>query len=332
MALSSRLNYREWLDRNRAKIEEYKLMWKAFWRSPLAVVGFLMVIFFLTIGALGPVFLTFLQAISNALGLGLDLNPFELDFNDYMLPPEPRHPMGTDNYGRDLLSRILLGANVSLTVSIIVIILGVPLGIFLGLISGYYGGAIDEIIMRVTDVFLVFPALILAMAISASLGAGLYSAIIAITVVWWPTYVRVVRGQVLSAKENLYVEAAKAIGLSDIKIMFKHILPNILSPIVVLVTMDMGSIVLLNAGLSFIGLGAQPPTPEWGRLVYDGLPYFPEKWWLTIFPGTAVFLTAMGFNLLGDGLNDILDPRYRRRLEFREKEVAEVERKGDTEG
>jgi len=196
----------------------------------------------------------------------------------------------------------------------------VPVGVALGLIAGYFGGVVDEVIMRVTDIFLAFPALVLAMALSVAMGSGLMTVMIALAVVWWPAYVRITRGQVLSVRENLFVEAAKAMGISDFWIIARHILPNVLSPIIVIATMDMGAVILTAAALSFIGLGAQPPTPEWGRLVADGQPYFPECWWYVFFPGIAIFLTVLGFNLLGDGIRDALDPKIRRRLEFKSAE------------
>ncbi|MEM3980614.1 MAG: ABC transporter permease, partial [Ignisphaera sp.] len=216
-----------------------------------------------------------------------------------------------------LFSRVLYGARVSLVAAMSVMAIAIPVGILLGLVAGYYGGSVDEMIMRVTDIFLSFPGLILAIALSATLGPGLTSTVIALSAVWWPPYVRVVRAQVLVVKEMPFVEAAKAVGVKTRKILLRHILPNVVTPILVLITFDFGSVILATSALSFIGLGAQPPIPEWGRLVADGRRWFPDKWWYSFFPGLAILLTVLGFNLLGDGIRDIMDPRYRRSIEVK---------------
>jgi len=303
VALKSRVE--RWKVKNKAKIEEWKLTLRVMTMSPLALSGLIIVVLFLIIAAVGPYVAPH--------------DPYEIDFRVMLVPPSPEHPFGTDEYGRDIFSRVLHGARISLIIGIITLSISVPIGVILGLISGYYGGIVDEIIMRLTDIFLAFPGLILAIALSVALGGGIETVMVALSMVWWPYYVRLTRGQVLSVKENLYVEAAKAIGLGDFWIMFKHILPNIISPVIVLATMDMGGVILTAAALSFIGLGARPPTPEWGRLVADGQPYFPEYWWYVFFPGMVIFLTVLGFNLLGDGIRDALDPKIRRTIEFKER-------------
>jgi len=313
--------YKRWRFRNAAKIEEYKLMFYAFRRSPLSVAGSVMVGVFIILGVFGPWILSGIQGTIMFLhshGLVHAVPSFNaFDWSSEVLePPSWRHWFGTDDYGRDIFARSMLGIQVSLIYSLVVLVAGIPIGIVLGLIAGYYGGAVDEIISRITDMFLAFPALVLAMAISASLGAGLKSAMIALIAVWWPGYVRLIRGQVLSVKENLYVEAARAVGMGDLSIIIKHILPNVISPLIIYATLDVAGVVLTGANLSFLGLGAQPPTPELGRIVFDGLDYLPEKWWYSLIPGFILFLFALGFNLLGDGLRDVLDPRFRRRLEF----------------
>lgn len=340
-----------WYRKNRAKIEEWKLMAYALNRSPAGVIGLVIVISFLILGVIGPL-----------------IAPYKYNYfivfeapDAYLVPPGTSvvgksssrtfyFPLGTDDYGRDLLSLILQGARTSLVISLITISLGVPLGIVLGLIAGYYGGKVDELIMRVTDMFLAFPALILAIAfaavlpqrISMMLSANpwlrdfflwlfaiepkeaanlgrLLSVILALVIVWWPGYVRIVRGSTLSERENLYVEASKAIGLRDRTIMTRHILPNIIGPILVYITLDFGGVILMEAGLSFLGLGAVPPIADWGRIVYDGSRYFPRAWWLILIPGVTVMLVALGWNLLGDTLRDVLDPRTRRSIEFKVK-------------
>ncbi|MEM1532630.1 MAG: ABC transporter permease [Desulfurococcaceae archaeon] len=289
-------------------IHEWRLALEVVKRSPLTMMGLIIVVGFIVLGAIGPYITPY--------------NPIEIDFSLVALkrlqPPSLQHPFGTDEYGRDLFSRVLAGARVSLIVSLAVMSIAIPVGLVLGLIAGYYGGIIDEVIMRITDVFLSFPGLVLAIAFSATLGAGLFSAMLALSIVWWPSYVRVVRAQVLVVREQLFIEAAKAMGVSTRRILFKHILPNSVTPLLVLVTLDFGSVILASSALSFIGLGAQPPTPEWGRLVADGRKWFPDKWWYSFFPGLAILITVLGFNILGDGLRDILDPRFRRRLEFKE--------------
>jgi peptide/nickel transport system permease protein len=185
-------------------------------------------------------------------------------------------------------------------------------GGLLGAISGFYGGKVDEIVMRVTDIFLAFPGLILALAIAAALGPSLLHVMEALLVVWWPTYARLSRAEALTVKENQYIEAARASGLRDIEIVFRHVLPNILPPLMIYATLDIGSVILNASVLSYIGLGAQPPQAEWGRMVFDGQSYLMTQWWLPIFPGVAIMVTVLGFNLLGDGLRDALDPRLRR--------------------
>ncbi|OYT62453.1 MAG: peptide ABC transporter permease [Thermofilum sp. ex4484_15] len=324
MFKSLKERYEKWKFKNAAKIEEYRLMFYAFKRSPLSVAGSIMVIIFVILGVFGPWILDGIRGLMGFLySHGIirtepSFNAFDWSL-DVLQPPSWKHWFGTDDYGRDIFARSMLGIQVSLVYSLVVLVVAIPIGIILGLIAGYYGGKVDEVISRITDMFLAFPALVLAMAISASLGAGLMSAIIALITVWWPGYVRLIRGQVLSVKENLYIEAARAVGMGNFSIIVKHILPNVISPLIIYTTMDIAGVVLTGANLSFLGLGAQPPTPELGRIVFDGLDYLPEKWWYSLIPGFMLFLFALGFNLLGDGLRDVLDPRFRRRLEFEVK-------------
>jgi peptide/nickel transport system permease protein len=228
-------------------------------------------------------------------------------------PPSLKHPFGTDELGRDVLSRVLYGSRVSLEVGALAIGLALLIGIPLGVIAGYSGGKVDELIMRVTDVFLSFPTLLLAMAISAMLGPTLRNAMIAIAISWWPWYTRLLRSEAVSVKERDFVEAARAMGAPWGKIVFKHILPNCLAPIIVQGSMDFGSIILTSASLSFLGLGAQPPTPEWGLMISTSRTFFLTHWWIVTFPGLAIFIAVLSFNLVGDGLREILDPKMRRR-------------------
>ena len=347
---------KDWKEKNKSKMEEWRLMLYALNRSPPALIGLFIVILFILVGVFGPYlapwkynFFPMLYTSSyDKIVLAPPGSQFILDYyNNAVI----NFPLGSDHYGRDLLSLILSGARTSFVISIIVIFFGVPLGIILGLIAGYYGGKVDETIMRITDMFLAFPALILAIALSAVLPeriqdfisshqviqdivlwlfaldvreAGnlgrLLAVILAMIIVWWPGYARITRGSTLTEKEKLYVEAARAVGLSSWTIMFKHILPNIVGPILVCITLDFGGVILMEAGLSFLGLGATPPIADWGRIVYDGAQYFPKAWWLIFYPGLAVMLVALGWNLLGDGLRDILDPKTRRSISFKAKE------------
>jgi peptide/nickel transport system permease protein len=219
-----------------------------------------------------------------------------------------------DQLGRDVFSRMLFGAQISLTIGIVVVLSAGLFGTIVGLIAGYASGIVDEVMMRFTDIFFAFPPLILAMAIAGALGPSLNNAMVAIAVVTWPVYARLVRGQVLSLREREFIEAARGIGSTTPRILFRHLLPNTLAPILVQASFDMGGAILAAAGLSFIGFGARPPTPEWGVMISEGSKFFSTQPWLSFFPGLAILLTVAAFNLIGDGLRDALDPRLRRML------------------
>lgn len=239
------------------------------------------------------------------------LDPVEPHFDLRLQSPSRGFPLGTDSFGRDVFSRLLHGSQISLTVGIIAVAIGFVLGTPLGLVAGFFGRRIDDIIMRLIDVWLAFPGLLLAIGIVAVLGSGLQNVMLAVGIAGVPGLARLVRASVLSVKENLYVEAARAVGGSDWHILRSHITPNVLPPLVVLVTLRLATAILTGVGLSFLGLGVQPPTPEWGAMVAEGRAYLREAWWVSTFPGMATFLVVMGFNLLGDGLRDTLDPRLR---------------------
>jgi peptide/nickel transport system permease protein len=226
-----------------------------------------------------------------------------------MLPPSPGHPFGADRLGRDMLSRVIMGARPALIVPIGVVLFAVLIGAPLGAIAGYKGGKVDEIIMRITDLFLAFPSLLLAMAIASALGRGLQNAAIALIVSWWPWYTRLVRGVTISLRERYFVEAAQATGVRDSVIILRHILPNTISPILVQATVDLGTVILAMGGLAFLGLGTQPPFPDWGLMVSEGREFILKQWWISTFPGLSIFVVVLAFNLLGDTLRDIFDPR-----------------------
>ena len=229
-----------------------------------------------------------------------------------MLAPSPQHPFGTDKLGRDILSRVIVGAQPALVVPIGVVLFAILIGAPLGALAGYKGGWVDELIMRITDLFLAFPSLLLAMAIASALGRGLEKAAFALVISWWPWYTRLVRGVTLSLKERYFVEAAQAVGVRESVIILRHILPNTISPILVQATVDLGTVILAMGGLAFLGLGTQPPSPDWGLMVSEGRTYILTQPWIASFPGIAIFVVVLAFNLLGDTLRDIFDPRQYR--------------------
>jgi len=239
--------------------------------------------------------------------------PLDLDYQDPLPPGTHGFMLGSGTQGKDIYYGIVWGARVSMSFAIQVVGISVIIGTLLGLIAGYRGGVIDEFLMRFTDIFLSIPSLILVMAIASVLGRDLNSTKLALVAVWWSGYTRLVRGQVLSVRENTYIDAARASGSGELKIMFRHILPNSWTPMVVAATMDMGTVVLVMAGLSFLGLGAPSGYSEWGKMIYDGQQYFiAGKWWMVLFPGIAILTFVLAFNLMGDGLRDVLDPKMRR--------------------
>ena len=260
-------------------------------------IGTVIVIVFLLAAVLAP-FLT-------------RYDPLQPNLDEVFQRPSLQHPFGTDEMGRDVLTRVLYGARVSLQVVVVTLAVACGIGVVVGAISGYAGGMVDEVIMRVTDMFLAFPALILTMAVGAALGPSIQHAMLAVGIVWWPLYARLIRGQVLALKEEEFVEASRSAGANPAWVIFRHILPNTLTALMVQMTMDVGQVILTTAGLSFVGVGAQPPLPEWGLMVSTGRVYLEHQWWVGLFPGLAIFIVALGFNLAGDGLRDALDPERR---------------------
>jgi peptide/nickel transport system permease protein len=271
-------------------------VWRAF-RNPLSLIG-------------ASIILALIIAASVAHHVAPN-DPLKTDLSRRLERPCKDHLLGTDQLGRDILSRILYGSRISLRIAIIVALLSGSIGGLVGIIAGYFRGKIDELLMRVTDMFMAFPHLILAMAFAAALGPSLDNLVIAISLVAWPTYARLVRSMALAIREEDYVEAARAVGAGNWRILRFHVLPMCISPLIIQMTLGMGGIILTAAGLGFIGFGAQPPTPEWGVMIAEGRNYLSNQWWVSTFPGLAILITVLGFNLLGDGIRDILDPRMR---------------------
>ncbi|HKM51266.1 MAG TPA: nickel transporter permease [Candidatus Bathyarchaeia archaeon] len=287
-----------WKQEHRSQIDDSKYslyLWK---RSPLSMMGLAIVAALIVVAVLAPYIAPY--------------NPIEQDLSMRLSPPSSSHIFGMDTLGRDIFSRVVYGCRITLEIAFVITLIGGSAGSLVGVIAGYSGGKVDEILMRVTDMFLAFPRLILALAFAAALGPSLVNMIIAISVVDWPIYARLARGQALSAKREDFVEAARAMGAGNWRIIFLHILPVCLSPIIVQVTLRLGDVILTAAGLGFLGLGAQPPTPEWGVMVSDGRNFILNEWWIAAFPGFAIMIVVLGFNLLGDGIRDIMDPRLRR--------------------
>ncbi|MCD1146053.1 ABC transporter permease [Kocuria sp. LUK] len=241
----------------------------------------------------------------------------DIDVVNALQPPSGAHLFGTDELGRDVFSRVVLSARISLTVGLVAVGLALVVGVGLGLVAGFYGGWLDTVVMRGADVLFAFPILLLAMAIVAVLGPGLGTAMIAIGVVYTPVFARITRASTLAVREELYVKASRAVGASDGLILRRHVLPNIMGPVTVQTSLSLAFAILSEAALSFLGLGVQPPEPSWGRMLYDAQAFVYDAWWMSVFPGLAIFLTVLAFNLVGDGMRDVLDPRQRTADEIR---------------
>jgi len=280
---------------------EYRLIARTFLRDRFAVISLAVIVLFV----LGAVLAPYLTPYPKQ-GAG------EPNISNRFLAPSRTHPFGTDNLGRDVLARVLYGGRSSLSIGFLVVLVAVAIGTPLGAVAGYYGGWLDEAIMRFTDLSLSFPPLLLAIAIAAALGPSFVNSMIAIGLTWWPWYTRLVRAQTVSVKQRPFVEAARSMGVRDPAIVFRHIMPNIITVVLVQATMDLGGAILTAAAMSFLGLGAQPPTADWGRMVSEGRTYFLNQPWYATFPGLAIFLASLSFTLLGDSVRDILDPRTRR--------------------
>jgi len=270
-------------------------------RNGLTRSALIILLLLIVVAALAPYIAPHPEAISGSGNL-----------TDRLKPPSAKYLFGTDELGRDIFSRVLYGTRLSVGAAVLAVGLALLIGVPLGAVAGAIGGWVDDVIMRVTDVFISFPSLVLALAIAAFVGPSLRTAITAVAISWWPWYTRLIRGTAISLRERQFVRAARAIGSPPSRIVLKHILPNSMGPVIVQASLDLGGVILMISALSFLGLGAQPPTPEWGLMVSTSRAYFMTAWWYIIFPGLAIVFAVLSFNLLGDGLREIFDPRNRR--------------------
>ncbi|MDY0745103.1 nickel transporter permease [Paucibacter sp. R3-3] len=279
-----------------ARLRRAHEAWQVFARNRLALVGLGLVALLAVVALLAPW-----------------LAPFDPTQGDLLktrlLPPSAAHWMGTDDQGRDILSRLLWGSRITLFIVVLVAVLAAPIGLAVGTAAGFFGGWVDQLLMRLTDIFLAFPRLILALALAAALGPGIENAVLAIAITSWPPYARIARAETLSIRQADYIAAIRLAGASNRRILFGHVMPLALPSLIVRVTLDMAGIILTAAGLGFLGLGAQPPSPEWGAMIAAGRAYVLDQWWVAAGPGAAIFVVSLAFNLLGDGLRDALDPK-----------------------
>ncbi|MGX1787839.1 nickel transporter permease [Bosea sp. NPDC055332] len=300
-ASSAPVTWHSWLtttspeSRRQAKLGQLYRQWLAFRKNPAAVVGLVIVLALLLLAAFAPLIAQY--------------DPLAQALDQRLLAPSAKHWFGTDALGRDIFSRIVYGTRVTLVIVMLVVITVGPLGLLIGCAAGYFGGWVDTVLMRITDVFLAFPRLVLALAFVAALGPGLENAVIAIAFTAWPPYARVARAETMIIRNADYISAMRLQGASQMRIVLKHVVPMCVPSLIVRTTYDMAGIIIIAAGLGFLGLGAQPPIPEWGAMISTGREQIFDQWWVATFPGIAICVVALGFNLLGDGLRDVLDAR-----------------------
>jgi len=293
---------RDWLttdtprSRLQARCGRAYLGWRGLLRNPLAMVGLGIVFALLVAAALAPML--------------TDYSPYAQELRQRLRPPDAAHWLGTDELGRDIFSRVLHGARLTLYIVALVAVIAAPVGLLIGTVAGYVGGWVDSVLMRLTDIFLAFPRLILALAFVAALGPGIENAVLAIAITAWPPYARIARAETLTIRHSDFIAAVRLQGASQARIIARHIVPLCVSSLIIRVTLDMAGIILTAAGLGFLGLGAQPPLPEWGAMVSSGRQFLLDQWWVATMPGIAIFIVCLGFNLLGDGLRDVLDPKH----------------------
>lgn len=276
--------------------ERYRRLWGRFTSNSMSIVGLSIILIVVFVAIFAPYLAPHPEDAGSAI-----------DYTQSFESPSLEHPMGTDSDGRDIFSRVIFGARISLMLGFVVIGLSTAIGVPLGLIAGYFGGPVNALIMRTTDVFLAIPPILLAMSVAAILGPSLQNAMLALAFGWWAWYARLVQGETLSVKEEEFVEASESLGANWIRVIFKEILPNTVAPITVKATLDLGFVILAGAALAFLGLGAQPPTPDWGAMIAQGRDYLLSAWWIATMPGLAISFTVLGFNMLGDGLRDVFD-------------------------
>lgn len=281
--------------RNQARAGAFYRNWLAFKQNKLAMLGLAIVLALVLVAIFAPLIAPY--------------GPTAQDLDSRLSPPSAKHWLGTDELGRDILSRILWGSRITLSIVLLVVATVAPVGLAVGTLAGYFGGWVDAVLMRVTDVFLAFPRLILALAFVAALKPGIENAVLAIAFTSWPPYARLARAETLVVRKADYVAAVQAQGASGLRIVLRHIAPMCVSSTIVRMTLDMAGIILTAAGLGFLGLGAQPPSPEWGAMISSGRRFLLDQWWVATMPGIAIFVVSLGFNLLGDGLRDVLDPK-----------------------
>ena len=270
---------------------------RVLWRNPMVLIGLVILVAWVFIALFAPVI--------------APTSPIHQNIMERLTGPNSAHWFGTDELGRDIFTRVLYGGRITMPAGVLVIVIGCTLGMVVGAVAGYVGGSWDELIMRISELFMAFPTIILALAITAALGPDLHNAVIALVIVWWPGYARLIRGLVMEVKTREFVDGARSVGASSVYILFRTVLPNCISSALVLATLDIGNAILSFAGLSFLGLGPDPTSPEWGRMVSTGIAYF-DQWWMWLYPGLAIATLVLAFNFIGDGLRDILDPRMRR--------------------
>jgi peptide/nickel transport system permease protein len=294
-------SFRNWLlsdvpdSRFQARMGRFYLGWLTFARNPLAMLGLFILILLIVMAIFAPWIAPH--------------NPLWGDLPDRLLPPSGKFLLGTDDQGRDIFSRIVFGARTTLYIIGLVAVTAAPIGLLIGTTAGYLGGWVETALMRLTDAFLAYPKLILALAFAAALGAGLENAVLAIAITSWPPYARIARAETLTVRNSDYVAAARMTGAGPLRILFGHIMPMCIPSLIVRVSLDMAGIILIAAGLGFLGLGVAPPQPEWGSMVSEGRSQILEQWWVCTYPGIAICIVSLGFNLIGDGLRDVLDPR-----------------------
>jgi len=303
MVPTTPISRREWLlsdrpqSRMQARLGRAYVTWRQFTANRLAVVGLLIIVALLLIAAFANLIATHNPVVGDLM-------------NARLLPPgSAGYLLGTDDQGRDIFSRLLYGSRLTLLVVVLVAIISAPVGLIVGTVSGYAGGWVDATLMRITDIFLAFPKLVLALAFVAALGPGIQNAIIAIAITSWPPYARIARAETLTVRRSDYISAVKLMGASPLRIIVRHVMPLCMSSLIVRVTLDMAGIILTAAGLGFLGLGAQPPLPEWGAMIASGRRFILDQWWVAAMPGIAILVVSLGFNFLGDGLRDALDPK-----------------------